>query len=394
MAANQDIFDAFIKHETRLQRLTNSQAAAILASLDGTNEALMAALFTAIDKIKETSVLSKGRTALYDSLTNKIKGIRTKELTASFASYLSELEQLITFENEYITSVHEKSIPVVIPLKNPSKKLLAAILTDGQFAGSSISDYFTRFAANDIDRIVSGVKSGVANGLPTEGIVRSIIGTKTTGYVDGAMAKSRRSVRTLVRTITSGVTNQTRNIWTLVNKDIIAYEVYTAVLDGRTTFVCASLDGNQYQIGEGPHPPLHFNCRSLRLPVIDLLAKEGLLGDRPYVRDTRTAKKQRKDFRKEAKDGVGAERWRTASLDQRRDWINKVKADWQDKAIGKTNGYADFGSWFSEQPAGFQREYLGPTRYGLYKNGTSFSDFVRPNGTNWTIKQLMERDLT
>lgn len=45
-----------------------------------------------------------------------------------------------------------------------------------------------------------------------------------------------------------------------------AYQ-YSAILDDRTTDVCMALHGKIFKAGEEPIPPLHFNCRSLLIPI-------------------------------------------------------------------------------------------------------------------------------
>lgn len=393
MAANQDIFDDFIKHQIQLQRLSNGQAARILESLDGTNEALAEAIYSAVINIKETSNLTKGRSAFYETLKTRIAYIRGSAIDTSLEDYTKELEKLIAHETALTTAIYETNIPLVLAYKTPATKYLKAILTDGQFFGKSIEEYFTQFTQNDIDRILQSVKSGINQGLPTERIVSEVVGSSNMGYKNGAMGKSRKSIRSMVRTITGGVGNSVRGLWNMANKDILAYEIYSAVLDGRTTYICASLDGEQFEVGVGPQPPLHFNCRSMRLGIVDVLAKDGIMGNRPYVRDTRTARQRRIDFRKQAKEKVGATKWKEATLPQRRNWINTEKNLWQDANIGKTKGYKTFQQWFDDQPASFQTKYLGPTRYQAYKDGSSLSEFVRIDGSNFTLDELIENDV-
>lgn len=42
---------------------------------------------------------------------------------------------------------------------------------------------------------------------------------------------------------------------------------YSAILDGRTSEICAGLHGKKFKAGTEPVPPLHFNCRSLLIPI-------------------------------------------------------------------------------------------------------------------------------
>ncbi len=48
---------------------------------------------------------------------------------------------------------------------------------------------------------------------------------------------------------------------------VVAAYQYSAIMDDRTTEVCAGLDGKIFDAGSEPIPPLHFNCRSVLVPI-------------------------------------------------------------------------------------------------------------------------------
>jgi SPP1 gp7 family putative phage head morphogenesis protein len=47
---------------------------------------------------------------------------------------------------------------------------------------------------------------------------------------------------------------------------VSAYQ-YSAILDAVTSEICAGLDGKIFKAGDQPIPPMHFNCRSLLIPI-------------------------------------------------------------------------------------------------------------------------------
>ncbi len=47
---------------------------------------------------------------------------------------------------------------------------------------------------------------------------------------------------------------------------VSAYQ-YSAILDDRTSDICAGLDGKIFKAGDEPIPPMHFNCRSVLIPI-------------------------------------------------------------------------------------------------------------------------------
>ncbi len=48
---------------------------------------------------------------------------------------------------------------------------------------------------------------------------------------------------------------------------VVAAYQYSAILDDVTSDICAGLDGKIFEAGSEPIPPLHFNCRSLLIPI-------------------------------------------------------------------------------------------------------------------------------
>lgn len=52
-----------------------------------------------------------------------------------------------------------------------------------------------------------------------------------------------------------------------------------------------------------------------------------------------------------------------------------------------------FGPWLRNQPASFQKDYLGPDRYKLFSKGKlSIKGFVDRDGNELTLKQLKKKE--
>jgi hypothetical protein len=104
-------------------------------------------------------------------------------------------------------------------------------------------------------------------------------------------------------------------------------EVYTAILDLKTSLVCARLHKNRYDLGVGPIPPIHPHCRSQRLPIL------------------------------------------------KNEKIN----------------IPTFSKWMNSQSVDYQKSWFGPGRYDLWKNkNVSIDKFTSPDLTTYTIKQVKE----
>lgn len=121
---------------------------------------------------------------------------------------------------------------------------------------------------------------------------------------------------------------------------------------------CANLDGKRFKVGEPhPTPPAHPNCRSALIPALD----DDVAGKRPYVADNRS--------------------------------IGEIPMSERAGKIGKVSAKTTYPQWFARQSAAFQREWLGRTRYELYKKGGYKLDkFVDPLGNRLTLDELRLKD--
>lgn len=98
----------------------------------------------------------------------------------------------------------------------------------------------------------------IKDGIPLSEVV-SVLNS------DGA-ALSEVSLNRYARTKFTEVMNRGRHEYFEESGVVAAYQ-YSAVLDDRTTEICEGLHGKVFAAGDEPNPPLHFNCRSLLVPI-------------------------------------------------------------------------------------------------------------------------------
>lgn len=77
---------------------------------------------------------------------------------------------------------------------------------------------------------------------------------------------SQVSIERYARTKHTEVMNKGRHEFFEESGVVAAYQ-YSAIMDDRTSDVCAGLDGKIFAAGTEPIPPMHFNCRSLLIPI-------------------------------------------------------------------------------------------------------------------------------
>ena len=87
------------------------------------------------------------------------------------------------------------------------------------------------------------------------------------GILDSeGIALSETSLERYARTKFTEVMNRGRLEFFESSGVVAAYQ-YSAIIDDVTTELCDSLHGKIFAAGTQPIPPLHFNCRSLLVPI-------------------------------------------------------------------------------------------------------------------------------
>jgi SPP1 gp7 family putative phage head morphogenesis protein len=203
------------------------------------------------------------------------------------------------------------------------------------YAGDPLVEPFIRdWSKKETARVTSTIQQGFYQGQTNQQIVTAIRGTKANNFKDGILDISNRSAKTTVRTVVQHASSQARQATMNANNDLIKGYEWVSTLDSKTSQTCQSLDGRKFNLGEGPLPPIHPNCRSVTTPV---------LSDKFDFLDEGA-----KRASKGAKGGA------------------QVSAD------------QTYYSWLKTQPKTFQDTAIGPTRSKLLRNGgLSSEEFAR-----------------
>ena len=371
--------DILIRHQVYLQRLVPQLGAEQIAMIDKNNPHLRGELFDWLEK-NELYKLTKKQQDDLAVLRNKVYKLRGGAINEAGEKYQTDMLDLAEREQLWIAN-GVKDLGGS-SLATSSTAALTKMIERQPFVGKTLNQIYTKLGADDTDRIMSTVSDGLNTGLTKQQIQNTIFGTKKLGYTDGILQQTRNYINNtntnsgVVRTTVNGVQNESKRMLYGANSDIVDKVKYTGTLDGRTSDICASRDGKIYKLGSEPPLPAHINCRSTYVPIIDGLDIEST---RPYVSDTRTRKAREKSFREEAKSrGVD---------------IKTVRKEWQKKSIGQVSDKLTYQQWFDKQPASFQKEKLGATKYDLYKKGgMKFDRFVDPLNKSYTIDELYKLD--
>ena len=370
--ANEALLQESLRQQVRLRRYSLWEARRIAALLADSERDLLKALIAGLEGVAGGPRMGTGSRARVESLLGEVAAMRAdawQRVQDELSGNLAE-QAKADAKNEKATL--DDAVPVDFAFAAPPLEQVAAAATRRPFQGRLLSEWYDSLQAADRRRISEAVRIGVVEGRSADEIVRAVRGTAAKDYEDGVLAATRRDLTAVVRTAVSAVNNAAREEVWAENADVIEGLRWTAVLDGRTSAICMSLDGKVFPVDDGPRPPAHVNCRSVMVAVIDGVE---VVGDRPTVTDTRTRREREVDFRRLAK--------------QNGTTVQEERAAWADANVGSVPKQTTYQQFLSGQSAAFQDEVLGPTRGQLFRDGGLTLDaFVDRAGRELTLDDL------
>lgn len=378
---NEDFLDALIRHQIGLMRLSGSIRNRILKILDATEKDLRREIARRAT-LNRDGTLSAARLRVLDKLVRRIRGAAWDKVTIV---WLEELVELAKAEPKFLATAASTVSPVVLNTVLPTVSTLQAIVSTKPFEGRVLKQWASNIARADIERITGSIRIGMIQGEGSQAIARRIVGTARLRGANGVTAITRRNAAALTRTAVTAISNQAKRAFYEENKDIFELELYVATLDARTTPICRSLDGETFPIGEGPIPPLHFACRSLRVANFD----DDDLSRRPTK--SSTDKQLLKEFTE--KEGLTKVTSRGALPRGTRGPFDIFRRARVRELTGTVPAKVDYGEFLKRQSIDFQNEVLGVTKARLFRRGGLDLDrFVNRQGDELTLAQLAKSD--
>ena len=208
-----------------------------------------------------------------DEITGKSFGQFSLDLS-------NELADFSRYEGGFYTRMLGGTIK--IDAIEPAIEQLAAAVTDSEMVLTSASGAAQRLTINgaiaqfDVKKsqeIRNLIQQGFIGGETTDEITRKVI-----SQVNG---RTKAQARALVSTTISTASNRAHTETAKANADVAGREQVVATLDSHTSDICISADKTIWPVGEGPQFPIHWNCRTLRVMLVDpKYAIPGLEGTR------------------------------------------------------------------------------------------------------------------
>lgn len=191
-------------------------------------------------------------------------------LSGTLDDYATTWRESVTDAALYEADFERRALENVVDgveFSMPSDKQLTAAVFNkplgdigGPDGGALLDPFIEEMSARTVKRIEGAIRLGYAQGETTAQVLQRVRGTRAAGFRDGIMANVKRDAEAITRTALQHAASVAREMVWAENDDVIAKIRITATLDDRTSTICRSLDGQEYQIDEGPRPPFHVNC--------------------------------------------------------------------------------------------------------------------------------------
>jgi SPP1 gp7 family putative phage head morphogenesis protein len=379
--ANEALFDAMVRHQIYILSLSGSVRNKIDKLLNATESSIAEKIR---DRLRNSNGLNSSMEVhRMEVLIKIIKSIRTKAWSQITKAWVEELVGIAKVEPELLQSIVVTTSPTVVETVLPPVRLLASIVTARAFEGRTLRSWAKSIAAEDIRRIESAIRIGMVAGESSDVIARRVVGSARLAGADGVTEITRQQAAAITRTAVNFVANEARSEFMMANSDLFEEEQYVATLDSRTTPVCRSNDGKRFPIGKGPRPPLHFNCRSIRVPVLH----GDVVSERPAKASTR--RMILREFT--AKEGIKVSS-RDALPRGMKGAFDKFERQRVRDLTGQVAGVTTYQQWLKRQSTEFQNDVLGKTRAALFrKGGLQLDNFVNRTGNQIKLSELAKK---
>lgn len=370
--ALDELRDLVLRHQVNILRYGTGLGQRMVRLLEKSEGELREVLRKQLARLAGRDPTSSYTVRRLKALIEQISEIRRAAYSGLEELATGELRDFVRDEAAFAASALEQASPVVLAVAAPAPELLAALVTTTPFEGAVMSEWSERLHRSELERIQSQIGMGMLNGETIDEIMARVLGTGSLRGTDGVLQISRNGAMSIARTAVNAYSNAARDAVFEENADIIQEEMYHATLDSRTTPICRALDGTRYPRGEGPHPPQHWQCRSIRVAIFNGEA----IGNRPMKEITE--QQIRREY--EALEGRKPA-FRTFARQRVRDMTS----------VGDAN--LRYEDWLRRQPDWFIRDVLGRDKARLFsEGGLTLDRFVDFKGHVYTLEELRQRE--
>lgn len=249
--ANTEIYDKTIDRAAMIRLYERRVNGKITLVLDGHAVRL--------DKlIRDAELSTKGFERLREAVDQEL----LNTYRATFNVSKKSLLDLAADQASYTYQTLEASMSKIWDTQRPPRRIDEEIVLERPlYKDYTLAQGWAGVSQGERIRLDSVIRKGMAEGKTVDQIALEV----RKGNVHDI---SRQQSKALVITAITSVHNQVDHEIYKANGKALRGWQYVAVLDSRTTPICAHRDGEIYPVEDTQHlPPAHFNCRSTTVPV-------------------------------------------------------------------------------------------------------------------------------
>lgn len=288
--ANRDIYDSVIDRAAMLRLFEQKLQGKVVLELNG-HEVRM-------NKLLERNLAAKKLFTEIDEELSKTYGDLT-QITSR------DLKELCVEQELASRSLLARVMGKTSDIRGPGERLAEEIVLKRPLINDLTLEEGWRSVARN-ERI--GIEQTIRR-LAAKGLEESDIASELSSKFKIAKIQASGLVRTAITSIKSQADHEVYS----ANEKILRGWQYVAVLDSRTTPVCAHRDGHIYPIGDiSKLPPAHWHCRSTTVPVVKSFDALGQVDTLSGIRRRNLARltpEQRKYYDGEAYSDESYQTW-------------------------------------------------------------------------------------
>ena len=256
---NDQYLDAQIRHQIFILRVSGRTKNEIFEILNRTERRMARVIRERKSYTTETAII------LFAILAE----IRNKAWDKAEEVWITNYIELALQEPRFQQAALLAASPTAFIKSLPTQAQLRTLFRSVTFEGKTLRQWMAQARKSDLEKIRTELVIGASQRQNPADVARRVVGSSRARGTDGATQRTRNSLATILATAAIATTDGARQLFYELNSaNFTGKEIWVSVLDHRTTPICRSLDGKIFLIGVGPHPPIHFRCRSLRLAAL------------------------------------------------------------------------------------------------------------------------------
>jgi SPP1 gp7 family putative phage head morphogenesis protein len=330
----------YVQHLIGLNRLENLGRAKVLKLIQAAFDAVNAELTGEKDLTK----YQRARQLALFKRTGSILQEAYGKVNTTHKADMLDIGKMSTKFTEKVLTTSGEAVGVEINTTRLTEAQISKIV-ELPIHGFTRSEWWAAQAIGMGSSVRKHIQLGLFSGQSMSDITKKVM--------EISANRARNEASAIVRTAVTAVSAETQfQSLKEHGEDVTKEYEYVAVLDDRTSEICAELDGStwEYDDKKAPRPPLHINCRSTIVAVINW---EALGVDPTAIKGLRFAEKA---------------------------------------AQGGPGKYKTYSDWLAKQPLSVKQDVLGKTKGTLFhQEEISLKDLIKKDQSVMTTQELVNK---